>query len=521
MSRDVAPKLKKAFRALYVKFAGIDLCLLIVMLSLSVVWNQSIKNELAGQSTKFIRRSLVSADMRAVIQTMNAVQLDSFESVSFYNTSGGKVITLPPSAVYDGSTQMTWLQTFLYGRSFNTIYINDTGRTPVGEIAFVYNRFGLAHYAFAIWFLVTLILGFMLRSAERKIKFDVEAEMSGERMKVLAELANKIRHDIRSPLAVLRTIAGEKVNPAKYIHHFNSAVSRIEEVVSEIDSQKSATPPINKTGSIWNLQTVISQVITEKKVLYPKMHFQVEWSETSPIYSSIDSARLKATASNILENAVQACDCNGQVRIAVQTTEDLVSIRVQDNGKGIAPENISKIFSEGFTHGKVGGSGLGLYFAKKLMTENGGNVSCESHPGRGTTISLLFPRRPAPSWHVPHLDIKSFSSIVIVDDQKTISDFWKKHMLQLGFRGSIECIQDPMRVEAKEKTLYLVDYDLGFGKDSGLDLIGRLRLGRRAILLTGHGHDVSVQRRSGVLGCGLIPKDEFQTLLANQSFKAL
>ena len=68
---------------------------------------------------------------------------------------------------------------------------------------------------------------------------------------------------------------------------------------------------------------------------------------------------------------------------------DLIQIQVSDNGKGIPPEILPKLMQRGSTHGKRGGSGLGLYHAKTTLQSWDGDLKIESKSG--TTVSLILP----------------------------------------------------------------------------------------------------------------------------------
>jgi signal transduction histidine kinase len=64
-----------------------------------------------------------------------------------------------------------------------------------------------------------------------------------------------------------------------------------------------------------------------------------------------------------------------------------------DQGRGIEPEDLSKIFVPFYTT-KENGTGLGLAVCRKMMRDNGGDILVESEPGKGSTFTLVFPHRP-------------------------------------------------------------------------------------------------------------------------------
>jgi signal transduction histidine kinase len=82
-------------------------------------------------------------------------------------------------------------------------------------------------------------------------------------------------------------------------------------------------------------------------------------------------------------------------RIQVISGEDLAGreawLRVRDNGPGIAPERLARIFSPFYTS-KSSGTGLGLAICKKLVDAHGGSIEVHSTPGQGTEFLLTFPK---------------------------------------------------------------------------------------------------------------------------------
>jgi signal transduction histidine kinase len=102
---------------------------------------------------------------------------------------------------------------------------------------------------------------------------------------------------------------------------------------------------------------------------------------------------------NLLTNSAQAMD-KPQARIIVTTRHEgdgVVAIDVEDNGKGIAPDVLPKIFDPFYTTKEPGkGTGLGLSIAYKIVKQHGGRIDVRSTPGTGTTITVILPIEPPP-----------------------------------------------------------------------------------------------------------------------------
>ena len=95
---------------------------------------------------------------------------------------------------------------------------------------------------------------------------------------------------------------------------------------------------------------------------------------------------------NMLVNASQAIEGEGEIRIRTWEEDDTVRIAISDNGKGIPPEFQAKVFDPGFTTKKAGlGTGLGLSICLRIVQDHGGRIELESEVGRGTTFTIVLP----------------------------------------------------------------------------------------------------------------------------------
>lgn len=106
-----------------------------------------------------------------------------------------------------------------------------------------------------------------------------------------------------------------------------------------------------------------------------------------------DPVQITRAIQNVIVNAVQAsAETQGRVTVDCAQKDFYVDIRVEDNGPGIKPEQMSKIFDPYFTtkQGKSG-TGLGLYITKKVVEDHNGSIKVDSTPGAGTTFTIRLP----------------------------------------------------------------------------------------------------------------------------------
>lgn len=111
----------------------------------------------------------------------------------------------------------------------------------------------------------------------------------------------------------------------------------------------------------------------------------------------MDRASLGQAFYNLLENASQAG--NGAVAVAVETQghEHGVYVRIRDDGEGMTPEALSRVFEPFYTTRSVGaGTGLGLSVCWDTVQSHGGDIELSSEPGHGTVVSVWLPTAPPP-----------------------------------------------------------------------------------------------------------------------------
>jgi signal transduction histidine kinase len=115
--------------------------------------------------------------------------------------------------------------------------------------------------------------------------------------------------------------------------------------------------------------------------------------EVGPLPANIqvraDESELQHALINLLINAIEACRTDGQVFILVEQNGS-VRIRVSDNGRGVPPGEVTRIF-EPFVSLREGGTGLGLFLALNFVRQWGGDILIESTPDHGSVFEIVLP----------------------------------------------------------------------------------------------------------------------------------
>ena len=146
------------------------------------------------------------------------------------------------------------------------------------------------------------------------------------------------------------------------------------------------------------LQTVLNHSVEAARPQFNKMHQELTVSlPDQPIYLNVDPTRMAQIIGNLLNNAAKFTDRGGRIGLSVVTVNGQVVIRVTDNGVGIAPEQMSRIFEmfrqvDTSLERTQGGLGIGLTLVKNLVEMHGGSVTVHSEGlGHGSEFVLYFP----------------------------------------------------------------------------------------------------------------------------------
>jgi len=209
----------------------------------------------------------------------------------------------------------------------------------------------------------------------------------------LGEMAAVIAHEVKNPLAAVRgaieVIGGRLPADSKDAGIMKEIVSRIDSLNELMkDLLLFARPPQPKPSlvEIRSLVTSTAELLTEDPSLNA---VSVEIEGTGPSILA-DPGLLQIVFLNLLVNAAHAMGGQGNIKVSVDVSESACHIAFSDNGPGIPPEILEKIFTPFFTT-KSRGSGLGLSTARRLIEAHRGTIDVLCPPGGGTTVTVQLP----------------------------------------------------------------------------------------------------------------------------------
>ncbi|WP_186646355.1 sensor histidine kinase [Fluviispira vulneris] len=342
-----------------------------------------------------------------------------------------------------------------------------------------------------------------------------------------SKIANKVSHDIRSPLDVLSILVKhnlQELTEEKRIM-IRKQIGRMRDIANDLLSKsREDLNNFDKINRIEQLNSILEEIISEKRLNF--FHFKnlviegdIYEENNYGLFSKLNYSDLKRILSNLINNAFEALP-NGEGRILVKLrthTKDRIYITVEDNGKGIPLEVLNQIGVEGVSYNKKFGRGLGLFHALSTVREWGGLLLIHSEVDIGTKITLDLARAEEPIWFVAKITILNNQTIIIIDDEKNIHEVWDKRFKNLVLsehRVKIIHFTNPasfrewahLNFETLKDSLCFCDYEFYGFKESGLDLFEKYDM-KKSIIVTSHYENEEIIQRCEKMGIGLIPKN--------------
>ena len=368
----------------------------------SIFLNSMHLRSVAYDSTRFLSRMINIGDFREVPRILQEARLSNFTKIHYMSAQPDKSFVLPPKLEI---FQESGLWHSISKESVVIPVTHNLTSDNTDKIEFEYDRFRLVPYAFLFWFILNIVSIPQTRYLKRKLTEQFEEDLKKEeaKTKLESELSNwmdlceekdlvcrQIHHDLASPLGLLK-VSTQKLGDQSLSKPFALSLDRLTKISEDLQTQKYIWGSENP--KLETLKQTLDAILQEKRLL--TSHLKIQYTlktnrnglEQTP---DIPVNQFNRVLSNILNNAIDAIQNKGSVKILVRNSKNKIQLIVADSGKGIPKDIAPHIFEKQKSFNKPQGSGLGLYHAKTCIESFGGQLNL-MNTRRGAAFKIELP----------------------------------------------------------------------------------------------------------------------------------
>lgn len=233
-------------------------------------------------------------------------------------------------------------------------------------------------------------------------KRNTEQTIENEKISAVALLAAGVAHEIGNALnpvhihlqlierALKKMPAHDKrADVEEWIRVAKDEIRRLDFIVTQF--LKAVRPTTLQTSSE-NINDIVQESVSflTAETQNRDILIELDLADRMPPLE-VDRDQLKQAFYNVIKNSYQAMHSGGILRIRTHADDDYITVAFVDNGGGISPENLSKVFDPYFTT-KVEGSGLGLLIVRRIIRAHGGEIELQSIDNQGLVFTIRLPR---------------------------------------------------------------------------------------------------------------------------------
>ena len=303
---------------------------------------------------------------------------------------------------------------------FENVYYNKEGKRLYAEISSSLLEIGAQQVVMAIVRDITARkqkekelkayqqnLETMVKERTHELELAQKEMVKKERLAVLGQLTVTVSHDLRDPLNVIEYCID------RLKKNINADDGKIQKHLNRIDEQTGICDTI--VGDLMEYTRGKKAALVKDDILSWFFQLMAQWEESQTMMVQLeipeklpaiyhDRVKMKQVLINIFENAFQAvedkairCQENGdpfkpEVRLRIAQESDNILFSLSDNGIGMTPEVLDRVFDPLFTT-RARGTGLGMANVHKIVSEHGGRISISSQFGQGTDVVFTLPKR--------------------------------------------------------------------------------------------------------------------------------
>jgi signal transduction histidine kinase len=226
-----------------------------------------------------------------------------------------------------------------------------------------------------------------------------------ERVAAWRELARRLAHELRNPLFPMQITLenlqrAKQLGPAQFQEVFNEATATLKAELANLNSIVGRFSDFSKMPAPQFTRVNVNETLRNAVRLFEPQFTAVGKPAVTTEYFLMESLPeidadpdlLHRAFQNLVLNALDAMPAGGTLAMRTSDAEDNVRIEVSDTGKGLTPEECSRLFTPYYTTKQLG-TGLGLAIVQSVVADHHGTISVSSGEGRGATFRIHLPKR--------------------------------------------------------------------------------------------------------------------------------
>jgi signal transduction histidine kinase len=234
-------------------------------------------------------------------------------------------------------------------------------------------------------------------AAERRLQDQTKLSMMGM-------VASAVAHEVKNPLSSIKTIStllAEELGPdSQYNEELTLIRGEVDRLSETVTQMLGFVRPGTQRGDTVSLESFLKGAVRLMQHMAKKRGVSLTFECADPVPEiSSASGNVRDIFLNLIGNAIDAAEtadaAGGQVAVRIQTTQTEVNVSIEDNGPGISPADVPRLFEPFYTT-KATGTGLGLAIAKERADEVGATIACRPGNARGTVFTVTFPIKDEP-----------------------------------------------------------------------------------------------------------------------------
>ncbi len=278
------------------------------------------------------------------------------------------------------------------------ITITKRGLRPLGEMTRSLGRIGPTHLNERV-----SPAGWPRELQPLAVAFDAMLKRLDDSFTRLSQFSADLAHELRTPITNMLGEAQVALTrdrtPPEYRETIESTIGECERLSGIVDNLlfvarvDAAREPIAPTR--FDARAAVEKIASFYQMIANDHHVTIRCSGEGQIYA--DPGLFERAVGNLVDNALRFTQEQGSIQIVLADHAANFEVAVSDNGCGIAPEHLPRVFDRFYRVESSRGSdgaGLGLALVKSIVDLHGGSARIQSEVGRSTTVTLIFPNKP-------------------------------------------------------------------------------------------------------------------------------